>query len=157
MKIFARDHNFAHVYQKSQSYDVPFPRYGVRQADYLSFWAIFCPFSHLTTRKIILRYGVQQTKIFLDLFLPFYPSLWENQDFGKMNNTLEDIIILQMCTINDSHDVWFLRYEMQQTKFLVILDHFLPFYHTNNPKNQYFEELKKTTRRYYHFTHVYHK
>ena len=27
----------------------------------------------------------------------------ENQNFGKMNNTPEDIIILQMRTINDSH------------------------------------------------------
>ena len=32
---------------------------------------------------------------------------------------------------------------MQQTEFLVILDHFLPFYPPNNPKNQNFEKLKK--------------
>ena len=43
-----------------------------------------------------------------------------------------------------SYDVWFLRYEMKQTEFLVILDHFLPFYPPNNPKNQNFEKLKKT-------------
>ena len=67
----------------------------------------------------------------------------ENQTFGKMNNTPEVIIILQMCTINDSHDVWFLRYKMQHTKFLVILDHFLPFHLPNNLKNQNFEKLKK--------------
>ena len=53
----------------------------------------------------------------------------ENQIFGKLNNTPEDVIILQMRTLNDStNDLWFLRYEMQQTEFLIILDHFLPFY-----------------------------
>ena len=41
-----------------------------------------------------------------------------------------------------SHDVWFLRYEAWQTEFFVILDHFLPFYPPNNPKNQNFEKMK---------------
>ena len=40
-KICWRYHHFTHVHQKSQSYDVRFLRYGVRQ----SFWAIFCPFT----------------------------------------------------------------------------------------------------------------
>ena len=43
-----------------------------------------------------------------------------------------------------SFDVWFLRYEARQTEFIVILGHFLPFYHTNNPKNQNFQKMKKT-------------
>ena len=30
------------------------------------------------------------------------------------------------------------------TEFFVILGHFLPFYPTNNPKNQNFEKMKKT-------------
>ena len=38
---------------------------------------------------------------------------------------------------------WFLRYWVQQRKVFVILDHFLPFYCPNNPKNQNFEKLKK--------------
>ena len=49
-----------------------------------------------------------------------------------------------MCTIHDNQDVWFLRYGARQTEFLVILDHFLPFYPTNNPENQKFEKMKKT-------------
>ena len=32
---------------------------------------------------------------------------------------------------------------MQQTDFFIILDHFLPFYPPNSPKNQNFEKLKK--------------
>ena len=43
------------------------------------------------------------------------------------------------------YDVWFRWYEAWQTIFFVILDHFLPFYPTNNPKNQNFEIMKKTT------------
>ena len=43
-----------------------------------------------------------------------------------------------------SKEVWFLRYWAWQTKFFVILDHFLPFYSPNNPKNQNFEKIKKT-------------
>ena len=39
-----------------------------------------------------------------------------------------------------SYDVWFLRYEMQQTEIFVILDHFCPF--NPPPKNQNFEKLK---------------
>ena len=43
-----------------------------------------------------------------------------------------------------SYDVWFLRYEVQRTKFFVILGRSLPFLPRNNPKNQYFEKMKKT-------------
>ena len=45
-----------------------------------------------------------------------------------MKKTPEDIIILHLHTTNDNHDVWFLRYGVQQTEFFVILDYFLPFY-----------------------------
>ena len=47
-----------------------------------------------------------------------------------------------------SHNVWFLRYWAQQSKFFVILDHFLPFYPPKNPRNQNFEKMKKKPRRY---------
>ena len=53
-----------------------------------------------------------------------------------------------------SYDAWFLRYGMQLTEFFVILDHFLPSYPLNNPKNQNFEKNEKIPGRYYHFTQV---
>ena len=53
-----------------------------------------------------LRYGVIHTNFFviLDRFLPYYPPMDpENQNFEKMKKNPEGIIILQICTINDSH------------------------------------------------------
>ena len=43
-----------------------------------------------------------------------------------------------------SHNVWFLRYWAWRTQFFVILDGFLPFYPSNNLKNQNFEKMKQT-------------
>ena len=69
----------------------------------------------------------------------------ENQNFEKMKKKkLEDIIVLQMFTINDSHMIYgFSDMECNRQNFFVILDHFLPFYPPNNPKNQNFEKMKK--------------
>ena len=39
-----------------------------------------------------------------------------------------------------SYDARFLKYGARQTESFVILGHFLPFYPTNNPKNQNFEK-----------------
>ena len=53
-----------------------------------------------------LKYKVRLTEIFviLDHFLHFPPPMdSENQNFEKMKKLSEDIIILQLCTINDSH------------------------------------------------------
>ena len=36
---------------------------------------------------------------------------------------------------SQSYDVWFLRYGVRQTKFFVILGHFLPFYPPNDAEN----------------------
>ena len=66
--------------------------------------------------------------VILDRFLPFYPPMdLENQNLKKMKKTTEDIIILHMYHKLQLYDVWFLRYGVQQTEFLVILDHFCPF------------------------------
>ena len=59
-----------------------------------------------------------------------------------MKKTPRDIIILHKCTINDNY-MMYGSWEAQQTEFFVILGHFLPFYRTNNPKNQNFEKIKK--------------
>ena len=49
-----------------------------------------------------------------------------------------------MCTINEDHyHKWFLRYKAQWRELFAIFCHFLPFYSTNNSKNQNFEKMKK--------------
>ena len=82
--ICYRYNHFTDLYKNSQSYDVCF-----------------------------LRYGVRQTELFVikDRFLPFYAplsSLWTQKIkiLKKWKKVLEDIIILQMFTINDSHMIY---------------------------------------------------
>ena len=93
---------------------------------------------------------IDRIVLILNHFLPFYPSMdQESQNFEKMKRTPWDIIILHMCTINDNHDVWFLRYGAQRTEYLpfwIIFCHFTLPHHlppTNNPENQNFEKVKK--------------
>ena len=54
---------------------------------------------------------------FWTVFLPFYPPKDpENQNFEKIKKACEDIFILQMCTINDSHMMhcsWDMEYNRQ--------------------------------------------
>ena len=134
---------------------------------FLSFWTIFCPFTPLTTQKIkILKKGKKHLKIIIILqmctineshmmygcwdmecngqkFLSFWtnfcpftpPNNPKNQTFEK---TTDDIIILNMCTINDNYMIygsWDMKRDGQN---FFILDHFLPFYPPNNLKNQNF-------------------
>ena len=78
-----------------------------------------------------MRYGVPQTEFFviMDRFLPFYhPMDPENQNFEKMKKTLEDIIILQMFTINDNHMIYdFSDMECNRQIFLSFWTIFCPF------------------------------
>ena len=93
-----------------------------------------------------LRYRVWETECFviLDYFLHFQPlNNPENQNFEKIKNMTGNIIILQKDTINDN-DMMYGSWDMtQDIEFFVFLGHFLPFYSTNNPKNQNFEKMKK--------------
>ena len=76
--------SYIHVYHKWRSYDIWciwFLKYKVRQK-FLTFWAIFCPFSPLTTWKI---------------------------NTLTLKKTPGDIIILHICTTNYNHmmyDSW---------------------------------------------------
>ena len=90
----------------------------MRQRMFLSFWAVFCPFNPLTAQK--------------------------NKILKKWKKMPADIIILHMCTIKDI--IWCMVPEIwsMTDNFFVILDHFLPFYPPNSPKNQNFEKMKKT-------------
>ena len=123
---------------------------------FLTFWAIFCPFSPLTTWKIkiltlkktpediiILHicntndnhmiYGSWDMEHdrpnFLSLqtvFCPFTPLWTQKIKIFKKMEKIPEDIIIYKDKWQ-SYDVWFLRYGMQWTECFVILDHFLPF------------------------------
>ena len=95
----------------------------------LAILSLFCPFTPLKTKK---------SKV----LIKWQKHYWRYH-FTHMYQKFQ------------SYDVWFLRYGVWRTEFFVILDHFLPFYHPNNPKNQKFWKNKKHLG--YLFTHVHHK
>ena len=92
-----RYYHFTYLHHKWQSYDAWFLRYGAQQTEFFVM-TVFCPFTN-----------------------PMDP---ENQNFEKMKKTPEDIIILWMCTVNDSHMMYGSWGMVQQTEFFVILDRF---------------------------------
>ena len=68
----------------------------------------------------------------------------KNQNFEKKKKKFRKYYHLtHVYQKSQSYDVRFLRYGVTQTEFFVILDHFLPFYSTNNPQNENFEKMKK--------------
>ena len=86
------------THHKWQSLDAWFPRYGVWQ-NFLSLWAIFCPFTPL---------GIQKIKI-----LKNWKNPWRYYPFTNAYHKWQ------------SYDVWFLRYGVQRTEFFC---HFGPFF-----------------------------
>ena len=92
--------------------------------------------------------------VLLGHLLPFYPSNDpENQSFEKMKKMPVDIIILDMCTINDDHMMygsWDMECDRQN--FLSC-----PFTPEQPVKSKFWKNGKKIPWRYYPFTHVYHK
>ena len=112
--------------------------------NFLSFWAILCPFTTSLPPRNDLK---NQTEIFVILghFLPFHHfDNLENQNL-TLKKTPGDIIVLHMCTINDN-DMMYGSWDMEcdRQSFFLIFDHFLHLYPPNNPKNQNFEKMKKT-------------
>ena len=105
---------------------------------------------------------MKQFFVILGHFLPYYPPLAlsnpENQSFKKMRKKFGDVTILNLCS--KKHDLMIYTYsdmKCNRQNLFVILGHFLPFYHPNIPKSEYFTKMKKKAWRYHHLTHVYQK
>ena len=77
-----------------------------------------------------------------ETFFALIPHYWPQKlKLGKEKP--EDIILLNMCTINKDHMVHgYWDKKAQQTVFCH-LGHFLPFDPPNNPENQNFVKMKK--------------
>ena len=94
---------------------------------------------HMCTIMIIISCMLPKIYSWMDIifchFGPFFTFFYptnnkENQNFEKMEKAPKHIIILQMFTINDNfmmYASWDVEHDWQS--FLIILDHFLPFYH----------------------------
>ena len=126
-----RYHHFTNVYQKPQSYEVQFLRYGVNF--FLSFWAIFCPLHLCTTNDDHTIYGSWHIKCdrhnslsFQAIFFPFTPlTIQKIKILKKWKKAPGDIIILHMSTINQNHmmyDSWDIERDRQN------FYHFGPFF-----------------------------
>ena len=92
-----------------------------------------------------LKQGTRQTKYFVILghFLPFNPlATLKIKIMKKWKKTPGDIIILHMCTINENH-MMYGSWEMKCNRIFCRFGPFLPFYPTNNLKNENFEKMKK--------------
>ena len=132
-KICWRYHHFTHVHQKSQSYDVRF-----------------------------LRFGVKQTKNFVNLghFLLFYlpPNNLEYNNFEKNEKyAWRYYPFTHTCSINEDHMLygsWNIR--CNRHKSLTFWAIFLPFQPLDNLENQNFN-IEKHTWRYHLFPHFNHK
>ena len=123
-----RYHHFIDMYQKLQSYEVQFLRYGVRQF-FFSFWAIFLPFTtpyapppHLTSQK---------TK-----YLKKWKKNLELSSFCATKNMIKWSMFTQILSVTN------------------IIFALLPHYW---PQKLKFGENVKSTWRYYPLTHVHHK
>ena len=90
--------------------------------NFLSFYTIFC----LLTPTPTPPYRPRKSK-----FLKNEQHTWRYYYFTNVYHKWQ------------SHDVWFLRYEMKQIEFLVILDCFLPFYSPNNQKFKILKSMKQ--------------
>ena len=77
-------------------------------------------------------YEARQTEFFaiLGYFLPFYQKI---KILKKWKKFLEILSFTQVYHKYQSYDIWFLRYQLQQTVFFVIFGHFFPFYPPNSP------------------------
>ena len=72
------------------------------------------------------------------------PNNPKNQNFEKMKQNARDIIILHKSTINDNHDIWFLRYiNCNRQNFLSYWDIFCPFTPLTAQKVKISEKWKK--------------
>ena len=141
---------------------------------FLSFWAIFCPFTPLTTNKNswryyhfmhehheykFLRYGVRQSIFFLisGYFLPFYlPNSLKNENFKKMEKMLGDKILLK-CTKTHDHKLycsWDMACDGCNCCFLFWAI-FCPFTHLTVQKMKISKKMEENTWRY--FTQLYQK
>ena len=94
-----------------------------------------------------LIYQARQTEVFviLDYFLPFYSlTMQKIKSLRKWEKLLEILSFTQVYRKWQSYDIWFLRYQLQQTDFFCHLWPFFSFYALNSPKDENIKKMKNT-------------
>ena len=115
---------------------------------------IWCmvPETSRITGRIFCHFG--------QFFTRLPPNIKKIKIKKKWKQHLEIISFSNLYHKWQPYDVWFLRYQAQQTEYFVILNHFLPFYSpppkkkNNILKNKILKKQKKNTWRYDHFTQM---
>ena len=123
-------------------------------------WQILLPAclpSQLQSHRSHLQYWTDRILI-LDHFLPFYMPLTTHRTkiLKKWKNTWIYHHFTQVYHEWQSYDIWFLRYEVQQTECFVNLGRFLPIFPIKSLKNENIKKYIKSWR-YHHFTQVFQK
>ena len=123
-----RYYHFSHVYHKWESYEIRFLRYQPWRTYFFvildHFLSFYSPPPPLTTKKIKI--------------LNNWKKPWRYFHFTHKYHKWH------------SYHVRFLRYEVWQTEFFVILDHFLHFYPLTTQKINILKNWKKKAWRYDH-------
>ena len=120
----------------------------------LSLWVIFCPLTLRTTKKIKIFKKLKKTLVKYYHFTLVYHK-WQPYNVWFLRYQIRQSIICHFVLLFalvyqvyhkwQSYDTWFLRflrYQLQQTDFSVILGHFLPFYSPKSPKNENIKNMK---------------
>ena len=80
----------------------------------------------------------------------------ENQNFEEMEKVFGDFFILHLCTKNHDH-MMYASWDMECDRISCHLGSFFATLHHSQPEKPKFWKNEKNTRRYHHFTLVYHK
>ena len=107
-----------------------------------------------------LRYGVWQTEFFVifDNFLPIYPlKTWKIKSLKKWKKSLE--ILSFFTSVPKIMIICYTVPKIWHVTDVIVIFHFgfifCPFFYLcNSPKTEKFLKNEKTTWRYHHFTHV---
>ena len=103
----------------------------------------------------VLRHRLRQN--FLSYSAIFCPSNNpENQNFEEMEKVFGDFFILHLCTKNHDH-MMYASWDMECDRISCHLGSFFATLHHSQPEKPKFWKNEKNTRRYHHFTLVYHK
>ena len=98
--------------------------------------------NHMMYGSWVMEWDRQNILSFQPIFCLFTPwTICKIKIKKKMKKDLEIFWLTLVYHKWQSYCVWCLRYGEQQTEFSVILDHFLPFYTTNNLKNYKFQKI----------------